>query len=75
MTSYPPSLSPVTLFNLAMGDLRLGDTIMLNVGPAVVRDVVESGHDLKVTVEVAGFIDVHVYPRWHDVGGPVERAM
>lgn len=75
MTSYYPPLSPVTLYNLAMGDLRTGDTILLTVGPAVVRDVAESGHDVKVTVEVAGFVDAHVYPRWHDVGGPVERPM
>lgn len=74
MTNCSP-LSPVTLYNLCMGDLRVGDTLLLNAGPAFIRDVTENGHDVKVVVEIAGFLDAHVYPRWHDVGGAVERAM
>ena len=75
MTSYSPVLSPVTLYNLAMGDLRVGDVMHLNMGTATIKEIEPVGNDLKVTTEIADFLFVDTYPRWHDVGSPVERAM
>lgn len=75
MTKTPVALSPVTLYGRSMGDLRVGDIVLLNVGRAEVKEINEVGHDLKITTEIAGFLDVATYPRWVDVGAAIERAM